>query len=175
MPDENDRGEERRAPSEERGTKMHSALVEIVARNGTRTFSSRNSLVVIGATLLLGVFLAPVAQAAPADPEDNAVQQAGAQTTSNLPRASNLLKEGAAVAAATRTAEAASMPRASNLLKEGAAVAAESAANTEPAPSIPSSGFQYWSVVAYSVMAILLLAGAGTGIIVYRHQTHPVG
>jgi hypothetical protein len=38
MPDENDRGEERRAPFEERGTKMHSALVEIVAEDRINEF-----------------------------------------------------------------------------------------------------------------------------------------
>jgi hypothetical protein len=38
MPDENDRGEERRAPSEERGTKMHSALMEIVAEDRINEF-----------------------------------------------------------------------------------------------------------------------------------------
>jgi hypothetical protein len=132
-----------------------------------RLFSSRNTLVVIGATLLLSVFLAPVAQADPGP-------QTATPRKSNLPATPSIadyqstanLEPAPSIADYQSTANIEPLDIAKH----------QSTANIEPAPSIPSSGFQYWWMVAFSVMAILLLAGAGTVIMVFRnHQTHPVG
>jgi hypothetical protein len=147
-----------------------------------RLFSSRNTLVVIGATLLLGVFLAPVAQADPGPQTATARRSnlpatpsiADYQSTANLEPAPSIadyqstanLEPAPSIADYQSTANIEPLDIAKH----------QSTANIEPAPSIPSSGFQSWWIVAFSVMAILLLAGAGTVIMVFRnHQTHPVG
>jgi cytoskeletal protein RodZ len=147
--------------------------VEEVIIKMTRLFSSRNTLVVIGVTLLLGVLLAPVAQADPGPQTATPPTIADYQSTANIESAPSIahyqstanIESAPSIAHYQSTANIERIYIADN----------QSTANAEPTPSIPSSGFQYWWVFVFSVMAILVLAGAGTVIMGYRHQAHPVG
>jgi hypothetical protein len=157
-----------------------------------RLLPSRHTLVVLGATLLLGIFLAPVAQADPAPRRSSlpaAPSIADYQSTANIEPGPSIadyqstanIEPGPSIADYQSTANIEPGPSIADYQStanvEPLDIAKhQNTANVEPAPSIPSSGFQYWWIVAFSVMAILLLAGAGTVIMVFRnHQTHPVG